>query len=320
MPDWRSPIARDHALVGTVYAIGRGREVELSDLANAISAADFVLLGEQHGNADHHRLQADLLAEMIAVRRRPAVAFEQIDLEHQAAVDRVLDGSPWPGNEVGKLATRVAKAAEWEKGGWPSFELYRPVFETAILAGLPIRAANLSRTAMGDVFSASMKRKKGRGEAIAVRDSDLLAEVALPEAARVSLSSDIEESHCGYASPGMIEKMIEAQRRRDAVMADALVAANSNSAWKGAVLIAGFGHVRKDFGVPLYLRRIAPNKTVVSVAMVEVNAEALSPSQYAALLHSASLPFDYVIFTPRTDDRDPCEKFRAGLEKMKKKR
>ncbi len=318
-PEWESKIARDHALVGKVYAVGRGREIGLDDLAAALERTDFVLLGEQHDNADHHRLQASLLAALIAGQRRPAVAFEQIDLEHQNAVDKALDATPWPdADEVAQLATRVSKAAAWEKSGWPSFSLYRPVFETAIGAGLPIRAANLSRNAMNDVFAAS--RKRSHGKTVAVRESGLLAEVSLPDEARTSLSADIEESHCGYASAEMVEKMVEAQRRRDAVMADALMVADSRAAWKGAVLIAGFGHVRKDYGVPLYLQRIVPNRSVVSVAMLEVSSEATRPEQYAALLHARELPFDYVVFTPRADDRDPCEKFRAGLEKMKKKR
>jgi uncharacterized iron-regulated protein len=320
-PEWKSPIARDHVLAGKVYAVGRGWQIDLDDLARVLERSDFVLLGEQHDNADHHRIQADLLASLVAAGRRPAVAFEQIDLEHQAAVDKVLDTSPWPNDaEVEKLATRVAKAAAWEKSGWPPFQTYRPVFETAIGAGLPIRAANLSRSAMNDVFAASSTPKKGRGEVVALRDSGLLAEVPLPDAARLSMSADIEDSHCGYASDAMVEKMVEAQRRRDAVMADALAVADSRGAWKGAVLIAGAGHVRKDFGVPLYLRRLMPNRSIVSVAMLEVVPGTVDPAAYAELLHSAELPFDYVVFTPRADDKDPCEKFRANLEKMKKKR
>jgi len=42
-----------------------------------------------------------------------------------------------------------------------------------------------------------------------------------------------------------------------------------------------------------------------------------APDDYAGALHARRLPFDYVVFTPRADDEDPCEKFRAGLEKMK---
>jgi uncharacterized iron-regulated protein len=321
VPQWKSPIAREHPLVGKVYAVGRGREASLEDLARVLERTDFVLLGEQHDNSDHHRLQADFLASMIAARRRPAVAFEQIDLEHQAAVDKVLDASPWARDEeVPRLATRVASAAGWEKSGWPPFQTYRPVFETAIAAGLPVRAANLSRSAMNDVFTAPMSRKKGRGEAVAVRDAGLLRDVPLPEAAWASLAADIEESHCGYASKNMVEKMVEAQRRRDAVMADALAVADSHAGWKGAVLIAGAGHARKDYGVPLYLRRVVPNRTVVSVAMLEVVPGVSEAADYAGLLHAQGLPFDYVVFTPRADDEDPCEKFRAGLEKMKKKR
>jgi hypothetical protein len=30
------------------------------------------------------------------------------------------------------------------------------------------------------------------------------------------------------------------------------------------------------------------------------------------------LPFDYVWFTPRVDDEDPCEKFKSRFDQLKK--
>jgi uncharacterized iron-regulated protein len=133
------------------------------------------------------------------------------------------------------------------------------------------------------------------------------------------MSADIEDSHCGYANPKTVNAMVEAQRRRDAVMADSLGVADSKAAWRGVVLIAGFGHVRRDYGVPLYVRHFMPGRSVVSVAFLEVSHDAVKPEDYAARLHASELPFDFVVFTPRADDKDPCEKFRKGLEKLKKR-
>ena len=138
------------------------------------------------------------------------------------------------------------------------------------------------------------------------------------KAARASLASDIGESHCGYASEQMVTTMIEAQRRRDEVMAAVVVDAFATPPSDGGVvLVAGFGHVRSDYGVPVYLAHDAPRRRRVSVAFLEVAADLTTPGAYATALHARDLPFDYVLFTPRTDDKDPCEKFRAGLENMK---
>ena len=57
---------------------------------------------------------------------------------------------------------------------------------------------------------------------------------------------------------------------------------------------------------------------VASVAFLEVRAAATAPSAYAEDWDGGRLPFDYVWFTPRIDDVDPCEKFRKDLERLKK--
>ena len=49
-------------------------------------------------------------------------------------------------------------------------------------------------------------------------------------------------------------------------------------------------------------------------AFLEVKEGLTAPAAYAEHWDAASLPFDYVWFTPRIDDVDPCEKFKKSLE------
>jgi uncharacterized iron-regulated protein len=74
-----------------------------------------------------------------------------------------------------------------------------------------------------------------------------------------------------------------------------------------ALLVAGAGHVRNDRGVPWILGRIQPGTATVSLAFVEVQTAWKDPAAYAALFHATTLPFDFVWFTPRLDDEDPCK-------------
>jgi len=96
--------------------------------------------------------------------------------------------------------------------------------------------------------------------------------------------------------------MVDVQRARDAQMAEALVRAATRD---GAVLIAGAGHARVDRAVPWVLTALAPTATVVSVALVEVRKDVVDP----AGLGRDAAAYDAVWFTPRVDDRDPCESF-----------
>jgi uncharacterized iron-regulated protein len=98
-------------------------------------------------------------------------------------------------------------------------------------------------------------------------------------------------------------------------MADSLVSANPLD---GAVLITGIGHVRKDRGIPAYLAIVVPQATVLSLAFMEVRTGETDPSAYVTRFGQEDLTFDYLWFTPRVDNLDPCEKFGKQLERLKK--
>jgi uncharacterized iron-regulated protein len=80
----------------------------------------------------------------------------------------------------------------------------------------------------------------------------------------------------------------------------------SSGAADGAVLIAGAGHVRRDRGVPYYLAQEQPQASLVTVALQEVARDLSEPVAYG--WHVGA--FDYVWFTPRASDEDPCAAFR----------
>jgi uncharacterized iron-regulated protein len=86
----------------------------------------------------------------------------------------------------------------------------------------------------------------------------------------------------------------------------------------GAVLVAGAGHVRSDYGIPVYLTAKAPGRQVVSLAFVEVDELEPEPHKYFLAHAAARPPYDYLWFTPRADDEVGCEKFKAQFEKFKK--
>jgi uncharacterized iron-regulated protein len=294
---WESPVGREHPLVGRIWDVRAARFVDERTLGEGIRRGWFVLLGEKHDNADHHRLQARLVRALIAAGRRPAVLFEMLDADQAPALARYLAAHPAD-------ASGLDAAVDWKRSGWPDWAFYRPIAEAALDAGLPILAANLSR-----VTTRSLAR-------------DGLAALDLREAARLGLdrplapatdaqmAAEIREAHCGSASEAMVSRMVLVQRARDAEMGERMAAAGRDG---GAVLIAGFGHVRRDRGVPADLERRVPGARIVSVAFLEVSAGEVEPGAYAAGFERDVLPYDYVRFTPRVDDLDPCEKFKEEL-------
>jgi len=302
-PALESPLARDHPLVGRIFDVRHARFVTSAEMLATFSRVRLLLLGEQHDNVDHHRLQAWLIGAISSGGRRPRVVFEMIDTDKQGDVDRSLQASPYGVDQLGS-------ALEWQKSGWPPFEIYRPVFEAAVSWQLPIVAAGLSRKRLAAADFSAAENAAGDDPALAR---------PLPARVRAAMAAEIGDSHCGYAPESMIAPMITVQRRRDLAMARALLA-GGRSAAEGALLIAGFGHARSDYGVPMVLHDLDPSVSVRSLAILEVQPGAEEPADYAESLRAETLPFDYVWFTPRGKDDDPCEEFRQQLEEMRGKR
>lgn len=300
---WQATLGQDHPLVGRLWDVAATRFIDRTTLTDRLTGSRFVLLGEKHDNPDHHRLQAWLLQAMIDAGRRPAVGFEMFSLDDAPALTRHLANHPTD-------AAGLAEAVNWRRSGWPDWALYQPIVEVALQNRLPLMATNIAP---------ATARALGRG-GLEAADAELVARWQLdrPLASDVeaAMATDIREAHCGYASGERLDTMILVQRARDAQMAASLVAAGKAD---GAVLIAGAGHVRHDYGVPVYLAQQAPGATMTSLAFLEVRQGHHEPTAYASSFRRSILPFDYVWFTPRVDDEDPCAQFQEQLQQLRPK-
>lgn len=300
---WRARVERDHPLVGTIWDVGGQRPVDTRTLIATLTDRTFVLLGEKHDNPDHHRLQARMIAALVRAGRRPAVAFEMLSRDLEPALHALTaKGAP--------DANDVRRAVGWDTRGWPPWKLYRPVFDTALDADLPLVAADL------DPAWRKALSRGGPARLSSVRRAYLGFDEPFPDRARAALENEIIDAHCGLVRGPAIERMVDIQRARDAALARALIDVADARPAGGAVLIAGAGHARRDRGVPLYLGRWAPGATVASVAILEVIRGALDPVSDATDRGWRAYPYDYVWFTPRVDAEDPCEKYRRQLERL----
>ena len=298
---WKSTFGRHHPLSGRIWDVSSAGFIDRQNLITRLVRADFLLLGERHDNPDHHLLQAEVLRSLIALGRRPAVGFEMFGLDDANAIANHLAFAP---ND----AAGLGRAVNWEKSGWPDWAMYQPVAEAALQASLQIVATNLP-------LATARKMNSGLAALGPSVKRELGLDRPLSDAMFATMATDIRDSHCGYASEESVKAMVDVQRARDAQMAQSLIAAGNPD---GAVLVAGAGHVRNDYGVPVYLTAKAAGKQVISIAFVEVDDQKPEPRNYA--LANGRLPFDYVWFTARVDDENPCEKFKSQFENLKKRR
>ena len=289
---WQAPLGREHPLVGRIWDTRAGRFMTSTQLVGELARARYVLLGERHDNPDHHRVQATLVRALLAAGRRPAVAFEMFTADDAAPIARHLAAAP-------RDAAGLAAAVDWKRSGWPDWAYYEPIAQAALDAGVPIVAANL---APATVRALARGNRSALPEGLAARYA---LDQPLPDSGQAALASELYDAHCGQIPMARMDGMVLAQRARDATLAEGMLAATRD----GAVLIAGAAHVRTDRGVPAYLRAGAPGASIAALTPLEVREEWTRPQDYAAAF-GGQLPFDWVWFTPRMGDGDPCARLR----------
>jgi uncharacterized iron-regulated protein len=300
-PSWVSPAARDHPLVGRIRDLRSGDELQPAELMAALARHRLVLLGEKHDNADHHRLQSRVVRSLARSGERRAVAFEMLSVDLAEPLERAL-AEPSPSTADLRVATA------WDASGWPDWMLYAPVFEAALDARLPILPAAPPRALYAEVSQ----------HGIAGLESDvrqrLRLDADLPDAARSGLVEEIREAHCGMAPEDHLNRMVDVQRLRDAHMASVLREGLGDA--DGGVLVAGIGHVGRRWGVPWYLEAGGHADDVAILAFAEVPADSSDESPLPEPFGQPDGAYDYVWFTPRVDEEDPCEKYRDSLERL----
>ncbi|MDH3915275.1 MAG: ChaN family lipoprotein [Chromatiales bacterium] len=290
--------ATAHPLESRIWSVREGVFIDDEELVGRLTAADQVLLGEIHINPDHHRLQERLIGEFTERDLRPAIVFEIFERDQQPAIDAARS-APQPDPDQLAEATGVMDSG-WD---WPD---YRPLVAQALRDGLPIVAGNAP--------AADMRKVGMQGlDALPADRRALLEQTGpLPAPAHDALTQTIVDSHCGHVTGDMADRLVVAQRLRDATMADAMLTADG----RPTVLIAGAGHARRDYGVPFYVLARQPGLAVASVSFVEVRDGHLDPQAYVDQIETLPAPFDYLWFTSRVLADDPCEQFKDSFKKF----
>ena len=288
MYTWTTSLDADHKLVGRIWSTKTKEFVDTNHVFAALAEYDVVLLGERHDHPDHHQLQAIILEK---VGQSAFVGFEMLDEKDALRLT------------AGMSPDQVATATEWAESGWPSFELYRPIFNV-------VKRLNMTPLAIHPARNRLMNRAR-QPEKFANENAEYLARLSKQGIA--NLQVDIDRGHCGNAAGAMIDMMVGAQVFKDHWMASQISSVlnqqvDESTRRRRGVIIAGNGHVRKDYGLPNHLQL----KTL-SIGLIEVQKNQEKIADYAPER------FDYVWFTPRLDDEDPCEKYKKALEKMKEK-
>ena len=254
--------------------------VNQEQLIAELISADYILLGELHDNPHHHEARSRLITA--------------IPNKKYAAVVEYLPTGPlvrWTGSTLQSL-----EQAGFSAKAWP-WKLYQPLLDAIRVSGFPLYGSNLDRSISKTIFSG--------GPIPAAMESDYQKSALTGEAKR-SLEKDLIDGHCGKLPAQYLEPMFRVQRLTDISMAQVMMRHSP------AILFAGNGHVRNDYGVPQVLRSLEPSKKRMSVGFVEEDRH--NPKALAEL---AKL-YDFVWITPSIERADPCATLHFGKSESSK--
>jgi uncharacterized iron-regulated protein len=243
-------------------------------MASSVSAQDVLILGEIHDNPRHH----DVQAERVASFAPSAIVFEMLTPDQARMVTPENRADP----------DELAAALEWTTSGWPDFAMYHPIFMAAPDAR--IFGAQVPRNVARAAFETGIVQAFG-GDASVYGLAD-----PLPDEEQQAREAMQMAAHCDALPADMLPGMVQIQRLRDAELARAVVEAMAETGGPVAV-ITGNGHARRDWGVPVYLEKAAP----------ELELHVVGQTEDDATLNGV---FDEVVSAPSVDRPDPCAAFK----------
>ena len=287
------------ALIGKIWSTKTKRFVAPLEMTRELKQAKYVLLGEVHDNANHHRIQAWIVAN---IGTKSALVMEMIRSDQAQALQEYLESD-------GANAAGLGPAIEWQSSGWPQWSEYQPIIEAALEQRMPIVAASPSKSVTRKIG------RKGLSSIFPEQQRKLALDQSLSGELDEALNEEIKISHCDLLPQSMIPTMAFVQRFRDASFARAMVDAAGRGQAQKSILIAGNGHVRNDRAVPWYLSRQDKGARIGSVILLEVDNAKHSKDELIALDGDGLEVADYYWFTNQAEREDQCAKLRKQFGK-----
>lgn len=295
-----------HPLCGTVYIAEPGLLKEAAkacdrpgwmsmreDVRATVVGGGAVLFGEVHDNPLHHELRSRLGLSAYA-----SSVLEQVSADKAAGLDAFQAETQL--NYKNGALEKFKTAVDWQNSGWQTFN-YDPLLTAALKAQKPIFA--------GDAARDTIKKIAKEGDSALGPDerARLKLDVPLGDKTDAAMLDELFEGHCSAMPRETLKSMALAQRYRDAVLADAtLTAINKHGS---TIVLAGNGHVRKDRGIPWYVKQRDAAKKTLSVLLVEVEDGKTDAGAYVPKDPEGKPAADYIIFTPRAPHEDHCAAF-----------
>ncbi len=250
---------------------------DIDEIVDQFINSDVIVLGEVHGNAEHHLVQANITAAI-----QPSALVFQMFTPEQAAI---INSRRWEGSDILSLAEEF----DWQKSGWPDFEYYAKIINAdpeGVVFGAAVPQADIEAA----IF-------EGAAAVFGLEAEIYGLDRILPPEELLARSIYEYQINCENLGDKHIQGLIEAQRLRSAVLADTVFRA-LDEVGEPVIVIAGNDYGRADWGLPSVLEVSDSELVVVTLGQVENEP-------------TGKLPFTEYLVSNVVDNVDHCLDFRG---------
>lgn len=286
----QSEAGNDACTFDTVIDLRTGVPTTAQRLFGEASNTQLVFLGERHGTPEHVAL-ASCILEAKTGSRPPVLALEHVPASAQSNLD------DWRRNNAFDTDL-FADTVDWESLGWPDFNIYRPLIETAGNARAHVVATDVPQPgAGGPSFDALLEVAPAYGLQTAE-----IVEAWVP---------DMIAGHCGLIDEDAAERMALAQMERDRIMAGRLIAGRGRG--PSTLYYGGKGHVRMDRAIPYLIGRTDRPPSMLTVAAYTVDEWERVLEAGPIREQGLNAHYDIVVVAGESNPTDEflCEQMRA---------
>jgi|SRR3990172_2255 len=235
--------AKNDRVEGPVFRVADGKVISFEQMIGEIKGVTIVFVGELHDNAEHHRLQLDVIKALHATGAPLAVGLEMFRAESQKDLDRWVSGAS-------TLDQFLPVYYDNWRVVWP---LYRDIFLSARESKIPLAGLNVPQEVTRKVAS------KGFA-ALGPKDlKDLPPDIFCNVDPRYM--EFIKRAYSGHdIDEQTFVHFCEAQMVWDKSMAWHLVRYLRKNPSQHMIVLAGAGHAWKR-GIPGQVEQLSPTLT-----------------------------------------------------------
>ncbi len=239
----------------SIIADDKGRLLSINQLAEKLTPADVVVIGEYHGHHGAHLLQSLVQSALYQQRPRQVLSMEQFTLDDQPELDRYLSGQS---GEEELIA---------DTGAWPNYKAsYRPLVEFSKKRNIPVVAANAPEYIV---------RCVGRTGEAYLEGLDAGQRGPLPDAPfvdtpgyRKKFFNTLGGGHGQTDNSKRMENSYKAQVLRDNTMADRVIRALEKNPDHQVIHLTGTFHSEDRLGMVAVLEKKRPDLDVAVISPV----------------------------------------------------